>query len=408
MHTNLLILFTFFLSINFAQAAYSPPAQTEQDFQRWLKSFKKTGLEHKIPTQTIEEAFRNIHLNHKILELDRKQPEFFSTFWQYFERATSPWRISNGKKLYQKHLPQLTQITKEYGIPERILVSFWGLETNYGNFTGNHSIIEALATLSYDKRRRDFFQSELISALKILDKGYVKPSVMKGSWAGAMGQCQFMPSNYLRYAVDGDQDGKKDLWNSLPDVFNSMGNFLQQLGWKRGENWGREVNLPANFNLSLADGKTEYSLKKWRQLGLTLVDGRNLPNVEEPMNAKLILASDYRGPAFLVYHNFFVIKKWNRSNKYALAVGHLADRIVGRNALSKSKPDDDKALSRNQMIEMQTLLTNQGYSLGKADGIAGGKTKKAIREYQKKQKIAADGYPSYRMLKILRANKNVK
>lgn len=383
----------------FAQTHYVPPEQNEEAFQAWVQTFKKTALAKGISQKTFNNAFKNVHFNPQILELDRRQPEFSKTFWQYFNRAVTQWRIKKGKALYKKYRVQLDQVTKKYGIPGRIIIAFWGMETNYGGYTGNTPIIESLATLAYDKRRSAFFTKELLAALKILNLGYVKPNEMKGSWAGAMGQCQFMPTNYLRYAVDADKTGRINLWQSLPDVFYSMGNFLNALGWKRNENWGREVKLPPHFNYALADGKTEKSLKDWQKLGLHLADGRALPSSK--MSAKLILASNYQGPAFLVFHNFSVIKRWNHSNNYALAVGHLADRIVGRAALSKTAPKNDKALSKNQMQEIQERLKLMGFNL-KADGIGGSQTRKAIRAYQVKQHLPADGYASLALLKRLR------
>ena len=400
----LALLLIFFVNNSFARAPYTPPVQTEQSFQLWLTDFKKIARQKGIRESTLQSAFKNVHLNHKILTSDRKQPESFSTFWQYFKRATSEWRIQKGQEMYQKHLPQLREVTKKYGVPERILVAFWGLETNYGSYTGYHPIIESLSTLSYDQRRSQFFTKELLSALKIIDKNHVKANQMKGSWAGAMGQCQFMPSNYLRYAIDGDNDGKKDLWNSLPDIFNSMGNFLNKIGWQRGEHWGREVALPKGFDLALADSSTKRTLQEWQDLGIKLADGRKLPSINETMSAKLVLPYDYTGPAFLVYQNFRVIKRWNNSDKYALAVGHLADRIVGLGPLSKSQPKHDRSMTRKQVTELQQHLLKQGYKIGSADGIAGSKTRKALRDFQSKHQLPSDGYPSYRMLKILRNN----
>lgn len=384
--------------------AYSPPTQSEADFQAWLLQFKKTAHKKGISKTTLKKAFQGVHLNQRVLELDRRQPEFTRTFWQYFDRAVTDWRIQTGQELYEKYRPQLREVTRKYGIPGRFLIAFWGMETNFGGYTGNTPIIESLATLSYDPRRSDFFQKELMAALKIIQQGHINPSQMKGSWAGAMGQCQFMPSNYLKYAVDADNSGKRDLWNSLDDVFYSMGNFLNSLGWQKQENWGREVSLPQGFDLALADGKTERSLQEWKDMGLKLADGRELP--VEDMQAKLLLPYDYRGPVFLVFHNFEVIKRWNRSDSYALAVGHLADRIVGRAPLSKKAPNDDKSLNRQQMIEMQERLSMAGVDVGKVDGIAGNKTRTAIREYQIKEGLPADGYPSFRMLQILRKNQS--
>lgn len=245
----------------FSHAKSSVP-ETEQDFQAWLTTFKQQARQSGISEDTLENAFKNVHLNPSILESDRQQPEFTRTFFEYFNRAVSADRIKMGQKNYQRHQALFNEVTAKYGIPAPILTAFWGMETNYGRYTGNNPIIESLATLSYDPRRSGFFTQQLINALQIIDAGHVKPEQMKGSWAGAMGQVQFMPSNYLKYAVDGDGDGKINLWDSLPDAFHSAGNFLQQLGWQKGQPWGYEVILPKNFNYGLADGKTKRSLGK--------------------------------------------------------------------------------------------------------------------------------------------------
>lgn len=374
-------------------------AQDDAEFQNWVQQFKQQAESQGISKTTLEQAFANVHLNEKVLELDRRQPEFTRTFWQYFQTAVTEWRIKRAERLYDTHRKLLDKVTKQYGVPGRFLVAFWGMETNFGGYTGNIPIIESLATLAYDPRRSEFFSKELMEALKILDQGNISLKDMKGSWAGAMGQCQFMPSNYMRYAVDGDGDGKKDLWNSLEDVFFSAGHFLAELGWQREENWGREVHLPKGFDYALADGQTERSLQEWAKMGIKLANGRPLP--QESMNAKLLLPSDYRGPAFLVYANFDVIKRWNNSNNYALGVAHLADRIVGRSALSKERPDDDEAMSLADMQALQDHLNWLGYDAGKPDGIAGNRTRNALRAFQKDQRLPADGFPSPAMLKRL-------
>jgi len=373
---------------------------SETGFKQWLGDFKQQALNKGISQSTLDSAFKNIKLNKKVLQSDKKQPEFTKTFFEYFDRAVSDTRIKNGLKNYSKHQTLLDEVTKKYGVPGRYLIAFWGMETNYGSYTGNIPIIESLATLAYDPRRSEFFTKQLFSALAILDKGHVSLKQMKGSWAGAMGQCQFMPTNYIQYAVDGDGDGKINLWDSLPDVFHSAGNFLQQLGWQKEENWGREVKLPKGFDYVLADNKTKRSLSDWKKMGITLADGRALP--QEDMQAKLLLASDYRGPAFLVYDNFRVIKRWNNADKYAIAVGHLADRIVKRPPLSKQRPKDDKGMSRAQIKEIQSLLNSFGYDTGTPDGIAGSKTRNALREFQNKHKLPADGFASIHMLDFLK------
>lgn len=375
-------------------------AQTEQAFQAWVADFKPKARQQGISQATLDLAFAEVKLNQRVLELDRRQPEFTRTFWQYFEATVTDWRIKRGIELYEEHRELLDQVTQEYGVPGRYLIAFWGMETNYGGFTGNISIIEALATLAFDPRRSEFFTNQLIYALRILDEGHVPIEQMKGSWAGAMGQTQFMPYNYMHYTIDADGSGRKDLWNSMPDVFHSSGNFLNRLGWKKEENWGREVQLPAGFDYAIADGTTRRSLTEWREMGITLADGRQVPDID--IEAALLMPGDYRGPAFLVYHNFFVIKRWNNSNSYALAVGHLADRLIGREPLVAKRPADDEALSKTHISEMQRRLNQLGYSAGGVDGVPGTRTRSSIRQFQLDHNIPADGFPSMNILNKIR------
>lgn len=397
-----LITLLFVTLVTLSTSSFSQQKEftaSQAGFEQWLTDFKKTASQKGISDKTLNRAFKDVALNEKVLESDKSQPEFTKTFFQYFNRAVSNHRIRKGISGYQKHRTLLDEVTKKYGVPGRFLVAFWGLETNYGSYTGNLPIIQSLATLAYDPRRSKFFTGQLLDALTILDKGHVSLRQMKGSWAGAMGQCQFMPSNYLAYAVDGDGDGKINLWDSLPDVFHSAGNFLQQLGWQEKQNWGREVSLPKHFDFALADNKTERPLTEWKKMGLRLADGRALP--VEDMQAKLLLATDYKGPAFLVFENFKVMKRWNNADKYALAVGHLADRIVDRPPLTKQRPKNDKGMSFAQIKEIQKLLTKFGYAVGKPDGIIGSKTRSALRDFQIKNNLPADGHPSHNMLKQL-------
>ncbi|WP_127470187.1 lytic murein transglycosylase [Thiomicrorhabdus aquaedulcis] len=395
---------------NPSNAAKQEQLPTQAEFAAWLTGFKVQARQAGISQDTLNLAFADVKLNPKILESDRKQPEFISTFWEYFERAVSSGRIENGQIQLKNHQALLNQVTQKYGVPQTVLLAFWGMETNYGRFTGSQPIIESLATLAFDPRRSGFFTNELLNALLILNRGDVALSQMKGSWAGAMGHVQFMPSNYVKYAVDGDGDGKINLWDSLPDALHSAGNFLQHLGWLQNQHWGTEVTLPQNFNYAQADGKTTRSLAQWHALDLKSVNGQTLsgqPNAQN-IQARLVLPSDYRGPAFLVYDNFKIIKRWNNADKYALAVGHLADRIAGQPALSKTKPADDVRLSLDDMRQIQTLLNQQGYPAGEPDGIAGTKTRNALRAFQVANNLPADGYPSAHALVLLKQTQSTK
>jgi len=396
-----LITVTLLLSMSVTALAQSASPEEDHHFQSWLNDFKQQARQAGISEKTLNQAFKNMKPSPKVLDSDRKQPEFTRTFYQYFNSAVSKNRVVVGQQQYKKHQALLNEVSKKYGIPSHIIVSFWGMETNYGRFTGNLPIIQSLVTLAYDPRRTTFFSKQLMAALKIIDQGHVPLSQMKGSWAGAMGQVQFMPTNYRQYAVDGDGDGKINLWDSLPDAFHSAGNFLQHLGWNPEQTWGEEISLPKNFNYALADNKTKRTLSEWQALGLTQTNGQPLP-IKSNQTAKLLLPSDYRGPAFLVYDNFQVIKRWNNSNNYALAVGHLSNRILSKPPLSKKQPKDDKGMSKAQMEEIQATLNQLGYNAGEPDGIAGSKTRNALRTFQVAHKLPADGAPSYHMLQQLK------
>ncbi len=373
---------------------------TQSGFENWLANFKQRAFKEGISKETLEQAFKGVYVDDKVISSDRKQPEFRRTFFQYLNRAVSTTRVSQGKINFRRYHRTLKAVEQKYGIPAEVLTAFWGMETNYGGYTGNLSIIQSLATLAYDPRRSDFFSKELIAALKILDRGHVKLSDMKGSWAGAMGQVQFMPSNYLKYAVDGDGNGKINLWKSLPDAFHSAGNFLQTLGWNPTETWGYEVQLPKNFDYYLADGKVKKTVAQWNALGVKGEDPTGKTTLQS--KAKLVLPSDYRGPAFLVFDNFNVIKRWNNSTNYALAVGYLSQRIKKGPKLSKSQPANDKNLSLTEVKELQNILNRLGYPAGVPDGIAGSKTRSALRAFQKAKNLPADGYPSAQILNKLR------
>ena len=400
--TTYLISALFLASFSAQVSAQNGDFQaTDEGFNTWVTEFKETAKQQGISSKTINRAFKNIKLNKGVLKSDREQPEFTETFYQYYAKSVSKKRIQNGIKYHNKYRKLLDQVTAKYGVPGRYIIALWGLETNYGSYTGKTPIIESLATLAYDPRRSEFFTKELLSALKIVDKGHVPLRQMKGSWAGAMGQVQFMPSNYLKFGVDGDGDGKVNLWNSVPDAFHSAGNFLKQNGWKAGDNWGREVLLPERFNYGIADNKITHPLTTWRKLNVTKIDGSKLPRMNK-MKARMVLAEDHRGPAFLVYDNFQVFKRWNNANKYALAAGLLSNRIVGYPALTIQKAPTGSGLSRSKIKSIQVLLNAQGYDSGKPDGVIGSKTRKAIRTYQTKNNMPADGFPSLELLKALK------
>lgn len=382
---------TFIISgvtASYAQEEQSPVPQAS--FQQWLQEFAAEAAERGVGPETIDQVLENVELLPRVIELDRRQPEFTQTFWAYVNGRVSENRIRQGKRLLTEHAALLREIEDKYGVQGRFLVAFWGLETNFGQFLGGFSVIDALATLAYDERRSAFFRAELFDALGVIESGHIKREKMVGSWAGAMGQPQFMPSTFARYAVDEDGDGRKDIWGALPDVFGSAANYLSKLGWDNQYTWGREVRLPEQFDLDLADLRLKKPLDEWNTLGIKRMDKRALPSAD--IEASLILPAGHKGPAFLVYNNFEAILSWNRSLLYAVSVGHLADRLVSLGSL-QSKRHEERPLSRDQVTTLQERLNTLGHDAGEPDGQAGPRTRAAVKSFQKTQNLPADGYP---------------
>jgi membrane-bound lytic murein transglycosylase B len=350
-------------------------------------------------SQTALANLNKAKYNKRVIELDRKQPEFSTTFADYFNRGVSEQRITQGKALLVKHKELLDRVTREYGVPAPYIVAFWGLETNFGRNYGDISIVDSLTTLACDPRRSDFFTTELMTALRILDRGDITPDKFVGSWAGAMGNFQFMPSAFLQNAIDYDGDKKRDLWGSTPDAIASAGKYLQSLGWQANSRWGREVKLPDGFPYQEAGLKNTKTLAEWKKLGVKSADNQTLPH--ENITASLLVPSGYKGPAFLVYENFNVIMRWNRAEFYALAVGHLADRIAGAGPLVRPPPTDEPRLRFDQITALQEQLNRKGFDAGTPDGILGPGTRRAISQFQYQQGLVADGFPSKDLLNLL-------
>jgi membrane-bound lytic murein transglycosylase B len=328
-HILLSVLAIFILTV--PCLAFGEP----EDFDVWLSSFREEARAMGISEETLDAALSGIRPIQKVIELDRNQPEFKKDFWDYIDVRVSENRISQGMKLLLEHEELLERIQYRYGVPSRFLVAIWGLESNYGRTQGKFPVIGSLVTLAHDERRSDFFRAQLLNALVIVDEGHIGVSEMLGSWAGAMGQIQFMPSTFVSYATDGNNDGRKDIWQSFPDIFESAAHYLAEAGWERGYTWGREVLIPAGFQSSLASLETGKLLSEWQEMGVRRINGDNLPDAD--IKAYLVLPAGNEGPAFLVYENYKAILKWNRSHFYAIAVGHLADRLTGRSPLQSSR-----------------------------------------------------------------------
>jgi membrane-bound lytic murein transglycosylase B len=335
----------------------------------------------------------------RVIGFDRSQPEFTTTFADYYGRRVTKQRVEQGRALYAEHRELLTRLQREYGVPAHYLLAFWGLETNYGRYFGKIPTTDALATLACDQRRPTFFSEEFVSALKIIAAGDIERERMLGSWAGAMGHVQFLPSTFLKHAVDGDSDGRRDLWGSIPDALASAANFLAGSGWQPGLRWGREVRLPRNFDYSQSGEYQRRTLAEWARLGVTDAYGGALPPLD--IESAVLVPSGHRGPAFLVYDNFDVIMRWNRSEYYAISVGRLADRIAGSVALTREAATDSERISREEVQRLQTQLVLLGYDAGKADGIFGPATRRALSRFQNATGMIADGHLTREVLQAV-------
>ena len=378
----------------------TPLVQPTQSFSEWQADFRAQALKAGINPLVFDNAFAGITPDMSVIKADRSQPEFSRPVWEYLDGALSPLRVRNGQRLLEQNAELLGRIEQRYGVDRQALVSVWGMESNFGSFQGNKSVIRSLATLAYEGRRPEFAQSQLIAALKIIQEGDISPEKMLGSWAGAMGQTQFIPTTYETHAVDFDGDGRRDIWNSSADALASTAHYLQSSGWKQGQPWGFEVTLPAGFDYALADGAIKKSVAEWQKLGVKVPASAA---GSEQLSAALLLPAGYRGPAFLVLDNFRAILRYNNSSSYALAVGLLSQRFNGGGTILADWPKDDRPLSRSERVELQMLLSQRNYDAGNADGIIGANTRKAIRSAQQAMGWPADGYPSHKLLESLRS-----
>ncbi|HSK39082.1 MAG TPA: lytic murein transglycosylase, partial [Arenibaculum sp.] len=335
----------------------------------------------------------------EVLAADANQPEFTRQVWAYLDGAVSPARVARGRELLGLHRPLFDAMERRYGVPGEIVAAIWAMESNYGTNVGSIPVVRALATLAHTGRRTGYGREQLIAALQIIDRGDVAPERMIGSWAGAMGQTQFIPTTYRQFAVDADADGRRDLWHSLPDIFASTANYLATSGWRRGVPWGAEVFLPAGFDLELADTSVVEPVARWRALGIRILPGTVLAQ-DEP--ASLLLPAGHQGPAFLVTNSFRAILRYNNSTSYALAVGHLSDRLRGMGPIEAAWPRHLRALSRDERTELQHLLSARGYEPGTPDGIVGPMTRAALRRYQTDEGLPADGFATSELLERLR------
>ncbi|CAG9296755.1 lytic murein transglycosylase [Celerinatantimonas diazotrophica] len=297
-----------------------------QTFDDYVLSLKHQALEQGYSQSLVNKAFAQIKLRKKVIYSDKNQPEFRLTLDTYIPKALPKWKVAKARKLYKQYYPLLTKISAQYHVQPRFIVALWGIESNFGKFTGHYDVMSALVSLAYEGRRRAFFERQIIATLAIMKRDGMTRSQLKGSWAGAMGQVQFMPGTYLAYAVDGNDDGKIDLTHSVPDALASAANYLHKIGWRDDMTWGRQVHLPKNFDLEKPNIKSAKLLSVWEKLGVRRYSGKDLP--VRQIKARLVVPDDRNGRIYLVYHNYETLLKWNRSNYFAITVGTLADRIA--------------------------------------------------------------------------------
>lgn len=378
-------------------------AWADQGFQNWINSFYATAAKSGISQATYRKAFAGVKTpDPAVIEKANYQPEFKHKIWEYIDSRVNPYTRRIGQEMAAKHARTLDAVERHFGVDRTILLAIWSMESNYGAVLQKddrlHYVPRALATLAYaDPKRAKFAKTQLIAALKILQSGDITPRELTGSWAGAMGHTQFIPTSYLLYAVDADGNGHRDIWNSVPDALATAANLLRKNGWQPGETWGYEIVAPANAAKYSGQTKT---LGQWAALGFVRPDGRGFRNSK--MRAELKLPGGGKGPGFLMTRNFFVIKRYNASDSYALGVGLLADQIAGYAGMQQRWPRPDGSLDISEKFELQNRLKELGYYDGEVDGNFGSGSKAAIQAFQAQNGLPTDGEPTQNLLRVLR------
>lgn len=371
-------------------------AADNDDFEQCISNMKVQATSAGFSDYIVNDVIPTLSPLKRVIALDQRQPEFSQSFADYLKLRLTHYHIQTGRKKLREHKVLFDKLSKQYGIPAQYLVAFWGLETNFGRHKGKMSVLNSLATLACDQRRSKYFTSEIFDLFHLIDNKTVTVKQLEGSWAGAMGHMQFMPSAFRKYAIDGDNDGKIDLWQSETDALTSAANYLNSIGWREKERWGRQVKLPENFAFEKIKFDQFYSLATFKNLGVTRANGTALSDYK--IDAELVLPAGARGPAFLVYPNFNVIMKWNLSENYALSVGLLANRIQGAAGLKVNKNTQVDLYKSVELQALQEKLNTIGYDVGKPDGIWGPKSRKAIRLYQLQNGLVGDGFPNRQVL----------
>jgi lytic murein transglycosylase len=381
------------------KAAAEAARKTDAAFHAFVGGLWPLAEARGVKRATFDAAFAGVSFDPRIVAHTTAQAEFVEPIWVYLSSAVSPERVARGRAKAEDVRPWLAKAEKAFGVDPAVLVGIWGMESEFGVFTGGDSVIRALASLAFVHYQGDYFRDELIAALAILEEGDIAPRDMKGSWAGAMGQTQFMPSSFLEYAVDFEGHGRRDIWDSAPDAIGSTANFLAKHGWVAGAPWGFEVRLPEGFELTAADSARFVAFSSFAARGVTRVDGGALPQDGE---AELLIPAGLKGPIFLVTANFRTIKAYNNSTAYALGVALLGDAVMGRDGLKTAWPTRDKPLAEREVRELQRELDRRGYAIGDIDGRVGDRLQAAVRAYQESIGAPPDGYPTLALLRRLR------
>ena len=387
-------------SIQVTQPVEKASPEVQRGFEIWVEGFRSRALANGISEATWARAMRGVQYNPDVIRRDRNQSEFTKTIWEYLDSAASDTRIENGRAALAEHGALLARIEAQYGVEKEVVAAIWGLESSYGSHRGTTQLIPALSTLAYDGRRGSFFAEQLIAALKIVQAGDTDPQHLTGSWAGAMGHTQFIPTSYLAFAVDFTGDGKRDIWSDNPaDALASTAAYLARSGWVKGQPWGVEVQLPAGFNYGLAGKRTKKSPADWAALGVRDMNGGRVPDHGA---ASILLPAGAKGAAFMIFGNFTAISRYNNADAYVIGVGHLSDRLRGRGPIRASWPRDDRALKAVERTELQERLTASGFDTQGTDGKIGPNTIAAIEAYQRANGITPDGYATMDLLLKLR------
>ncbi len=380
-----------------------PRPDDELKFEAFLAVFRDEAIRQGVRPETYDRAIMGLTLDRRVGEQNAAQPEFVRPVWDYLAGAVSDLRVSQGREKLAEQAQLFDRLEPTYGVPRQILTAVWGLESGFGRNIGRFNLFQSLATLAYDGSRQAYGRREFIAALKIADAEKLDPRTMEGSWAGAFGQTQFVPSTFLEHAVDGDGDGNRDLWNNPADALASAASYLKESGWRAGESWGEEVRLPEGFAFDQADETVKKPEREWAMLGVRTATGQDLRDDETPVS--IFLPSGARGPAFLIRNNFNAILRYNNATSYALAIGLLADRMRGRDGVIGSWPRDERQLNREERMTLQTGLNALGWDVGMPDGVIGRQTRSALRAYQKMRGLPADGFATASVLTQITAER---